>query len=274
MLSKYSIDDKVIKKEILYREYKNIKSSKKGDKLFELLLYIKKPVGFMKSPLNYSGSKDKIMPQIYKFFPPKISTFIDVMGGAFNVGINVVADEVIYNEYNPFVFELIKTIIEMDSNDIISYVEKQINKYGLTNGASEAYKKFRDMYNYSQTKKPLDLFILTMYCFQNQIRFNGNLEFNTPVGNCAYNQTIKSRLFKFKPRTNKVIFTNLDFTNIKFENYDKDALFYFDPPYFITNATYNDGKRGFKGWDAIRNKVVRYITDLHSKGYRFLYQMY
>ena len=33
-------------------------------------------------------------------------------------------------------------------------------------------------------------------------------------------------------------------------NLDKDTVFYFDPPYFITSATYNDGKRGFIGWNA------------------------
>jgi len=48
-------------------------------------------------------------------------------------------------------------------------------------------------------------------------------------------------------------------------------LFYFDPPYFITSATYNDGKRGFVGWSADEEtKLLEYLTDLHNKGYRFI----
>lgn len=31
-------------------------------------------------------------------------------------------------------------------------------------------------------------------------------------------------------------------------SFPKDSVFYFDPPYYITSAAYNDGKRGGKGW--------------------------
>jgi len=48
-------------------------------------------------------------------------------------------------------------------------------------------------------------------------------------------------------------------------------LFYFDPPYFITNGSYNDGKRGFNGWDAdLETKLLKFITQLHYDGYRFM----
>ena len=100
MLERYAADEKVIFKKISYRTYKNLRQSKKSNGLFEFLIYFKKDNSVIKSPLNYSGSKDNLIPQIEKYLPGYIDSFVDVMGGAFNVGINIIANEVIYNEYN------------------------------------------------------------------------------------------------------------------------------------------------------------------------------
>ncbi|MFA6194768.1 MAG: DNA adenine methylase [Patescibacteria group bacterium] len=269
MLSSYAIDGKVIKSLVDYREYKNIHSSQKGDKLFEVLLYIKKNNEIIKSPLNYSGSKNDLMQQMIKYLPEHISSFVDMMGGAFNVGVNIVAEKVVYNEYNPFVYKLVKKLLNTDSKEIIEYLDKTVDSYNLEKGNSEKYNIFRNKYN--KSKKDLDLFILTMFCFQNQIRFNSKLNFNTPVGNCAYNGTISDRLKKFKPKSKKIYFLNKDCLKINFNEYDEQALFYFDPPYFITNATYNDGKRGFNGWNADSEaKLLKHLTALHDSGRRFI----
>lgn len=47
--------------------------------------------GFVKSPLNYTGGKHKLLPQITKLFPDDIKTFYDVFSGGANVGINATA---------------------------------------------------------------------------------------------------------------------------------------------------------------------------------------
>lgn len=36
-----------------------------------------------KSPLNYTGGKYKLLPQIFPLFPSKINTFVDLFGGGF-----------------------------------------------------------------------------------------------------------------------------------------------------------------------------------------------
>lgn len=53
---------------------------------------------YIKSPLNYVGGKYKLLPQILPLFPKNIDTCIGLFGGGFNVGINVPAKEIIYNE--------------------------------------------------------------------------------------------------------------------------------------------------------------------------------
>jgi len=44
---------------------------------------------YIKSPLNYTGGKYKILEPIFEAFPKNIRTFVDVFAGGFNVGINV-----------------------------------------------------------------------------------------------------------------------------------------------------------------------------------------
>lgn len=269
MLASYSKDFKVIERKISYRKYKNIRESKKGKELFEVLLYIKKDNDVIKSPLNYSGSKDKLMPQIKKYFPGHIDIFVDVMGGSFNVGSNVVAKKIIYNEYNNYVFDIIKMLLNEKKNKIIRYTKNNIKDFGLDNGKKEEYNIFREKYN--KNKKTEDLFILSMFSFQNQLRFNSSFGFNTPVGNCAFNDTLENRIRNFNPKTKKVDLMNFSFEEIDYNLYSKNSLFYFDPPYFITSATYNDGKRGFDGWNSeMETKLLKYLTDLDSKGYKFM----
>ena len=52
----------------------------------------------IKSPLNYTGGKYKLLPQILSFFPEKVHFFIDLFCGGGNVGINVPADYTLYND--------------------------------------------------------------------------------------------------------------------------------------------------------------------------------
>ena len=53
---------------------------------------------FIKSPLNYTGGKTKILPQIIPLFPDDINVFVDLFAGGANVGINVRADKVVFND--------------------------------------------------------------------------------------------------------------------------------------------------------------------------------
>lgn len=269
LAKKFAINNEVKVYEFPFREYKNIRSSQKGDDLKEIILYFKKNLEIIKSPLNYTGSKYSILNEITKVLPKHISTFIDIMGGAFNVGVNVVAEKVIYNEFLPHTFNIIKTLLNEDSSYIINKVETIINDFKLEKSNKENYILLRNDYNNS--KDIYKLFVLHMYCFQNQMRFNGKLEFNSPVGNCSYNSTLTERIQKFIPRTINYELFNLSYKDLDITHLDKESVFYFDPPYFMTNATYNDGKRGFIGWNADEEtKLLEYITFLHKNGFKFI----
>ncbi len=271
---KYAEGGELTVKTFPFREYKNIKSSKKGggNGLSELLIYFRKKVerreSVLKSPLNYSGSKNYIADQILENFPDEYSVFVDAMGGAFNVGVNVPAEKVVYNESNIYVYEIVKMLLESDRKELCEKIAATVKENALERGNKQTYAAFRAKYNRNQN--PLDLFVLQMYCFQNQMRFNARHEFNTPVGNSALNETIFERIENFVPKAKKVELMNMDFNDFDLSAFPKDTLFYFDPPYILTNATYNDGKRGFNGWDEKQDdKLLEFLEKIDANNQKF-----
>lgn len=44
---------------------------------------------FIKSPLNYTGGKYKLLPQLLEIFPKEIDIFVDLFAGGGNVAVNV-----------------------------------------------------------------------------------------------------------------------------------------------------------------------------------------
>ena len=273
LASKFAIDGEVKIEEVPYREYKNLNSSQKGEgrKLHEVIIYFRKDRSQVKSPLNYSGSKDSLLPAIYRELPKHVGTFVDAMGGAFNVGANVFATEkVVYNEYNPFVFPVLKMLIEEDKENLIKKIENTIQKFGLDNAKKEEYLNFRKYYN-SGAKSALDLFVLHMFAFQNLIRFNSRFEFNTPVGNAGYNEGIKQRILNFTPKSPLLEMHQGSYLELDINKYAKGTVFYFDPPYLITTAEYNDGKRGFKGWNSdMEAELLSFLSTIDKNGQYFM----
>ena len=116
------------------------------------------------------------------------------------------------------------------------------------------------------------MFILSAYSFNHQIRFNNKGEYNSSHGTnrSSYNKRMEDNLIKFIDRlhSKRIFFTNNDFQLI---NYNNDtAFYYFDPPYYLTNAVYNDGNRGFKNWtENEEQELYNILTNLNNKSIRF-----
>ncbi|HES0142781.1 TPA: Dam family site-specific DNA-(adenine-N6)-methyltransferase [Streptococcus agalactiae] len=273
LASKFAKNNKVYVEKVHYREYatNNLSMKGNGKSLKECIIYFEKDFTINKSPLNYSGSKDKVADKIFKYLPNHVSVFVDAMGGAFNIGANIQAmDKVIYNEYNPFIYSIIKMLLESEPEALISDIEQTVKKFNLKKKHKDEYIKFRDHYN-KQDKSPLNLFVLQIYAFQNMIRFNNSYEMNTPVGNNEYCESIKERILGFIPKTKDIELLNKSYEDIDIEDYPLDTVFYFDPPYFITKAEYNDGKRGFKGWDSDEeSKLLDFLNHIDQSGRKFM----
>ncbi len=272
LASKFAVDGIVKINHYDYREYQNHRSSNKrnGNNLNEIIIYFEKDMAINKSPINYSGSKDKLVPQIIKSLPANVDVFVDAMGGAFNVGANISAvEKVVYNEINPFVYGLINWVINTPKDEIIRSVEKKIAEFNMQKSDAKAYKSLRDAYN--ANPNPLELFVLHMYSFQNIIRFNSKHQFNTPIGVAGYSEDMKQRLKDFSAKAPVVELTNMDYVKIDWSLYPENTVFYFDPPYYITSAAYNDGRRGMKGWGLNEEvELLNILKMIDDMGYKFI----
>ena len=61
-----------------------------------------------------------------------------------------------------------------------------------------------------------------------------------------------------------------NFVDIDFSDFDEHDLLYFDPPYLNSVGSYNDGKRGFEGWDSYyEQELLDLLDQLETQGARF-----
>lgn len=273
ILKRYGKKETYECKEIDYKKYQNAKTESKKEH-FEYLFYIEKKEPIFCSPLNYSGNKYDIIPFIKDNIPENIDCFYDLFGGGANVSININSNKIVYNDYNFIVKDLIKYIAETNSVQLYKYLMQTIKKYNLSKNNKESYNLFRDKYNKTPINKrdPRDLLLLIIFGFQNQIRFNSKLEFNNPVGLSDFNASSVEKLFSF---SNEAKRKNIEFLSNSYSYY-KDLItcndfVYCDPPYLVTCGAYNDGKRGFNGWDEKQEmELLKFLSQLHSKNIRFM----
>lgn len=226
----------------------------------------------IRSPLNYIGGKYKLLPQILKYFPSDINCFVDLFCGGCNVGINIKANHILFNDNLVYLIDLYHAFKVCDLNSILEHIYNRISSLGLSLNNAEGYIRLRNLYN--STRNPLDLFVLVAYSFNHQIRFNSAHEFNNPFGKerSCFNPTMEKNLINFIDRLHSIdcSFSNSDFRNLDFNHLDQNDFVYCDPPYLITTGTYNDGKRGFTGWTEVEEKQLLALLDsLNSKKIMF-----
>ena len=116
------------------------------------------------------------------------------------------------------------------------------------------------------------LYMLILYGFNQQIRFNSSYDCNNPVGPAGLNYNMLEKITSFCRRMQEqnILFLKNDFEKIgKYIN--KDSFVYCDPPYLITLGSYNDGKRGFNGWgESDELRLYAFLDDLNKKGVKFM----
>lgn len=226
----------------------------------------------IKSPLNYIGGKYKLLPQILPLFPSNINSFIDLFTGGCNVGINVNAKQITCNDNLLYLIDLYKIFQETPAEKVLEHIKQRISSFELSLENNFGYNNIRSFYN--ESRNPLDLIVLIAYSFNHQIRFNNKHKYNNPFGKnrSQFNARMESNLLQFinKLHISQIKFTNKDFNLFDFSTLDENDFVYCDPPYLITTGTYNDGKRGFKGWNTKEEKNLLNILDtLNKKNIQF-----
>lgn len=111
------------------------------------------------------------------------------------------------------------------------------------------------------------LLLLTIYSFNNQIRFNSSRLYNLPVGKRDFNSStrINIKMFSERIKNKKINFLSNDFNEIDYRKID-NPFFYCDPPYLLGDASYNENG----GWGEQKElELLKYLKSLDDNGVKF-----
>ena len=243
---------------------------------------------YIASPLNYTGGKLKLLPQILPLFPKKIETFVDLFCGGCNVGVNVNAEKIFCSDSNEKLIEFFNYLKNTDYKAFFRQISKVIEDFHLSNTAENGYSFYgcnssaglssynrehflvlRENFNSLQTKDSYyfaKFYILIVYAFNNQIRFNSKGFYNLPVGKRDFNKRMSEKLETFMSSIANIEFTSKDFREFKTEILTQNDFVYADPPYLITCASYNE----LDGWNE-NNEIdlLKMLDKLNERKLRF-----
>ena len=226
-------------------------------------MYFKKDE-LIKSPLNYTGGKYKLLPQILPYFPNNIDTFYDLFCGGCNVGINVKANKVVCNDID---YNVINVLDYLKNNiNSIDEINRVIKEYKLNKTNKYGYLKLREDYN--DTKNIIMFLVLIFHSFNNQIRFNKNGNFNLPFGGRTLNDKLKFNLNNFIKELyiKNINFINENFSKLNIDDLNINDFIYCDPPYSLAFKEYNGQYFWNKNDDLCLYKL---LDEINKKGIKF-----
>ena len=224
---------------------------------------------YIKSPLNYTGGKYKILGSILPLFPKNIHTFVDLFAGGFNVGINVDADMVVCNDIEPHICELYEYLRDTSVEELLIEIHDLIYRFKLSKTNQDGYNALRDYYN-EVNNSPIVFYTLLCYAFNYQIRFNKDGKYNMPFGKnrSSFNKALEQKFINFVKalHSKNVIISNKNFYDYAVSSFSINDFVYCDPPYLNSTATYNEKN----GWtEKEERKLLSVLDILNCAGVKF-----
>ena len=251
----------------------------------------------VRSCLNYTGSKYKLLTQLFPLFPPEFENFYDLFAGGGVVGVNMAdkydllragTKKFVLNDIESHVIDFFKFLNTINFNELINETEQLIEIYGLSNTYRNGYKfygvdsslglgaynkekyiRLRNDYNagkFCGDNLHIVFYLLIVFGFNNQIRFNKMGDFNLPVGKRDFNLNMRKKLKEFYDilHEHDFIFENKDFREIT--DISEGDFIYCDPPYRITTAAYNENG----GWGLQDDlDLFSYLDKANENGIKF-----
>ena len=274
-----------------YKAFTAGKSNHEGNEERLFLCVCPQKNKIIQSPLNYTGGKYNLLPQLLPHFPENINTFVDLFCGGCNVGINTEAERVIFNDNNFNLIYLYNTFKNLDKSNALDFINNIIDKYALSRCSQNGYEfygcnsadglgdynkdkyiKLREDFNKKAENQDyyyyIMLYVLIIYSFNNQIRFNSKGEFNLPVGKRDFNEKMQNKLSDFIDRLQNGDYSFLceDFRKFDISKLTANDFVYADPPYLITCASYNEQN----GWNEdLERDLLKFLDGLHEMNIKF-----
>lgn len=251
------------------------------------------------SPLNYTGGKFRLLPQLLPRLPSDIRAFHDVFCGGANVLANVTAQRYTGRDIQPDLVRLLAWLARTPGRVILDTADALITDHGLSRtdllgyghyGADSsqglaqvnraAFHRLRAGYGAlraaadapgaglpEQDRTAAHFLVLLAHAFNNQIRFGKN-GYNIPVGKRDLNGKQRAKIVAFAdalaqraPEFHCAGYDSLDLASL-----GPQDVVYADPPYLISTASYNESG----GWDEdAERRLLAWLDQVHATGARF-----
>lgn len=215
---------------------------------------------YIESPFNYTGSKFRLLDQIYPYFPKEDVTFVDLFVGGGSVFINSLYNKIIANDIITPLMSFYRELQDMP----LDFILEKINSLKIDKTDQAEYTLKRENFNLGGAKEPYLFFALLCSCTNNMIRFNKEFKFNQTFGKRTFNKNTQEKmtLFYNKLKTKDVLFLNKPYYEVPIPT---DSFVYLDPPYLITEAGYN------AFWSKENEKnLYSFIDSLNDRGIKFM----
>lgn len=226
----------------------------------------------IKSPINYMGSKRRLLKQILPLFPANIHTFYDLFAGGGVVSLNTKAKYHVWNDLNKPLVDMFRDLSTLDEEQQFALYKNPLEMLHR-----EGFEELRTEYNQGQYQgldKSIVLYELIISSFNGLARFNKKNQYNMP-----WNSRLTKNYYKGKLRTlvayidtvkDGYTFISKSYDEvIDLDRVNKNDFVYLDPPYTQTSAPYNDGSRSL-GWTVDDDKkLLGYLDSLNDLGIKF-----
>ena len=196
-------------------------------------------------PVNYTGSKYRLMGQLLEHLPQGCETFYDYFGGSGCVSINMseYANKIVYNDRDKNLVKLMQSLYSQDPVELIKEVHSVIEQWGMGCGKKDEFHAFREYFNLDPFNKTSAEFItLIFHSFSSAIRYNvaGTKITSSSGGDQAFfRDSHEPRIIKVSNalKQPEMEFTALDLYNIDFDKPQPLDFVYIDPPYLASGKT-------------------------------------
>lgn len=245
----------------------------------------------IRSPFFYVGDKYKLVPQLKRLFPKKISMYIEPFVGGGSSLLNTNAESYWANDIDPNVVKLHKFISGFAEKpyELFDIIWETIKRYHLScsyHGVcvpeslkaeypktyyshfnQQGYLLMREDFNSDQSNCIL-LYLLLIYGFNHMTRYNASGRFNLPVGNVDFNKNVHCALSEYLAFSRKHLVNWFENDYVLFfeqlPSLPKDAYVFCDPPYLISSSEYN------KLWNSEKEiQLYSFLDRLNSQGIYF-----
>lgn len=180
------------------------------------------------TPLNFTGSKYKLLDQLLPTFDYNKEKFVDLFTGGGSVYTNILDkyEIVIINDIIEDLVNIHKNLM-YNPDDIID----KAKSLATCKEDKDKFLKLRDSYN--KNKSPDKLWALMLSCTSNLMRFNKKLLFNQTWEKRGWNDSTEKKTKEYVEHIQKykdnIIYQIGSFNNIKIDS--NDYMVYIDPPY-------------------------------------------